>query len=151
MWSLKAGEIAQNWKTCSAGLSHLWQVHHFSRYWHWEGFLLIFYLGVFLVYINPWLFTRCVACVTVPCVPGEICSHWLVGETEICLLVPVNISEASFEMSENAVPSSLTNFISFTLGHLTVSVAQADSSLSVIHKTGAEFALPRWKRYDCVA
>lgn len=91
------------------------------------------------------------ACVTVPCVPGEICSHWLVGETEICLLVPVNISEASFEMSENAVPSSLTNFISFTLGHLTVSVAQADSSLSVIHKTGAEFALPRWKRYDCVA
>ena len=87
---------------------------------------------MFLICINPRLFTRCAACVTVPCVPDESSSHWLVGETETCFLVPVNISEASFEMSENAFPSSLTNFISLTLGHLTVSFAQADSSLSYV-------------------
>lgn len=42
-------------------------------------------------------------------------------EGQTCFLVPVNISEASFEMSENAFPSSLANFISLTLGRLTVS------------------------------
>lgn len=87
----------------------------------------------------------------VPYVSDESFSHCHVGETETCFLAPVNTSEASFQMLENAFSSSLTNFISLTLGHLTVSFAQADSSVSVIHKKGSEFVPPRWTWYDCVA